>query len=60
MINLADLIFCIGLATAVFGSWQLGVANGLIASGIATCLASVVLRKALAVRGGNHNRRQRK
>lgn len=58
MINVADMVFCIGLATALFGAWTLGVANGLIASGIATCLLAVVLRHVLAVR--RENRRGRR
>ncbi len=53
MINLADLVFCIGAATALFGAWRLGMANGLIASGIVTCLLAVVLRHAIAARREN-------
>ncbi len=57
MINLADLVFCIGAATVLIGAWSLGMANGLIASGIVTCLLAVVLRHTMAARKDRRGRR---
>lgn len=58
MINLSDLVICIGAAVALFGAWLLGTPHGLIASGIVTCLLAVVLNRVMAVRKGNRRGRR--
>ena len=45
MINLADLLFLIGLAAVVGGAWHIGTGQGIVACGGAVCLAAYVWRR---------------
>ncbi len=45
MISLTDLLFLIGMAAAIGVGWYIGTGPGVMASGVAVCLAAVVIRR---------------
>ena len=43
MISTADLLFLSGLSLALVGCWLLGLPHGLVGTGVAVCVAAVVV-----------------
>lgn len=45
MINVADVLFCVGVGCTLAGAWWSGRPDGLMATGVLVCIVAVFVRR---------------